>query len=131
MQPSPTPSQDPTQLGSPTSSPASTLVVVRVRVPVDATIDDIRKVAHRVRESFLGVPGLQRKYFSYSSERREVVNVYIWHDGVAAARVREPEFVAKIRAAYAGEPDITFAEVLAIADSKSAPRQRLLEAESA
>lgn len=29
----------------------------------------------------------------------------------AAALVRDPEFLAKIRAVYAGEPDVTFAEV--------------------
>jgi hypothetical protein len=96
---------------------ASALVMVRLKLPATTTRDDIRNVAGHVRERFIGMPGLQRKYFAYSPERHEVLNVYAWHDGAAAARVRDPEFVAQIRAAYAGEPEITFAEVLAVAEA--------------
>jgi len=115
MNPSHAPFADPAQCGSPICPSASTLVIVRLR-PAQATADDIRRVAERVRELFVGMPGLQRKYFSYSPERHEVVNVYVWHDSSAAAQVRDPEFLAKIRAVYAGEPDVTFAEILAIAE---------------
>lgn len=117
MPPSPLASPGPTQHGSPIRPQASTLVIVRLRPPADARTEDIRKVAERVRELFVGMPGLRRKYFSYSAERGEVINVYDWQDCAAAARVRDREFVAKIRAAYAGEPDVTFAEILAIAES--------------
>jgi hypothetical protein len=77
----------------------------------------MRNVAERVRELFVGMPGLRRKYFSYSSERHEVINVYDWQDSTAAAVARDSEFVAKIRAVYGGMPDVTVAEVLAIAES--------------
>lgn len=116
MQPSPHSLWDPTRHPCPTDPPAPTLVIVRVRAPVHATMDDVRKIAESARKFFVGMPGLRCKYFSYSHERHEVVNVYVWHDGAAAAQVRDPDFVAKIRAVYSGEPDITFAEVLAIAD---------------
>lgn len=99
------------------NEPASTLVIVRLKVPATTTKEDIGGVAERVRNRFVGMPGLQRKYFAYSPERHEVLNLYAWHDSVAAARLRDPDFVAQIRAAYAGEPEITFAEVLAIAES--------------
>lgn len=95
-------------------------MIVRLKPPPDATTENLRNVAERVRELFVGLPGLTRKYFSYSAERHEVINVYDWQDSAAAARVRAPEFVAKIRAAYAGEPEVTFAEILAIADSSRA-----------
>jgi hypothetical protein len=85
---------------------ASALVMVRLKLPATTTRDDIRNVAGHVRERFVGMPGLQRKYFAYSPERHEVLNVYAWHDGAA-----------QIRAAYAGEPEITFAEVLAVAEA--------------
>ena len=97
--------------------PASTLVMVRLKLPAMTTRDDIRSVAEHVRERFVGMPGLQRKYFAYSPERHEVLNVYAWRDSAAAAKVRDPEFLAQIRAAYGCEPNITFAEVLAIAEA--------------
>jgi hypothetical protein len=117
MQRSLPPSPDQAQYECPTGLPASTIVIVRVRAPADATMDDLRKVSERARDFFAGMPGLRRKYFSYSSERHEVVNVYVWHDSAAAAQVGAPDFVAKIRAVYAGEPEVTVAEVLAIAES--------------
>ena len=97
-------------------SPGCALVIVRLRPPTEATLDDMRNVAERVRGLFSAMPGLCRKYFSYSAERHEVVNVYVWHDRAAAAQVLHPDFVAGIRSAYAGEPDITLTEVVAIAE---------------
>ena len=99
----------------------ATLAIVRLRPAADATLEDMRQVAERVREHFVALPGLRRKYFAYSPERHEVVNVYEWHDRAAAAQVCHPDFVARIRAAYAGEPDITVAEVVAIAESTPHP----------
>jgi hypothetical protein len=43
MQRSLPPSPDQTQHGCPTEPPASTIVIVRVRVPADAKVDDLRK----------------------------------------------------------------------------------------
>ncbi|HVS78066.1 MAG TPA: hypothetical protein VHE11_14100 [Steroidobacteraceae bacterium] len=114
MRPSLPPSPDPAH--EHLMSPQATLVIVRLRAAAGVTMEDMRDVAERVRESFVGMPGLRRKYFSYSPERREVVNVYVWRDRAAAALVSDPGFVAKIRAVYAGEPEITVAEVLAIAE---------------
>jgi len=117
MHPSLPPRPDPARNTTAASLRASTLVIVRLRPPADATADEIRSVAERARDLFAKMPGLRRKYFSYSSERHEVVNVYEWNDGAAAALVRDPKFLARIRTAYRSEPDVTFAEVLAIADS--------------
>lgn len=107
----------PTHDECPIPESASTLVIVRLKAPPDVTRDNLRDVAEYVREHFVGVPGLERKYFSYSPERHEVMNVYVWNDCKAAARVRHPDFVANIRAVYGAEPDIAFADILAVADS--------------
>lgn len=119
MQPSVPVSPDPPRDRGGGGTPGSTLAIVRLRPAAEATLEEVRQVAERVRGQFLALPGLRRKYFAYSPERHEVVNVYEWHDRAAAAQVCHPDFVARIRAAYAGEPDITVAEVLAIAESTS------------
>jgi hypothetical protein len=79
MQPSlassPDPTRDPSRAGAP-----GTLAIVRLRPAADATLEDMRTVAERVREHFVTLPGLRRKYFAYSCERHEVVNVYVWPD---------------------------------------------------
>jgi hypothetical protein len=121
MQPALRVSPDPSSDRCRGGAPGSTLAIVRLRPAANATLDDVRQVAERVRGQFLALPGLRRKYFAYSPERHEVVNVYEWHDRAAAAQVCHPDFVARIRAAYAGEPEITVAEVVAIAESTPGP----------
>lgn len=121
MQPSLAKAPDPARNRPLSAAPGSTLAIVRLRPAAHATLDDLRQVAERVREHFVALPGLRRKYFAYSAERHEVVNVYVWHDSAAAAQLHHPDFVAGIRAAYSAEPDITDAEVLVIAESTPGP----------
>ncbi len=106
---------DGTAQGTTAGPPAPTLVIVRARPPAGFSAHDARRVAEHVRGGIAAMQGLRRKYFSYSAARHEIVNVYEWTDGGAAAATCHPDFVARIRAAYGVEPEITVAEVLAIA----------------
>jgi len=122
--PSPPPtSAGPTGPANPTPAEGCALVIVRLKPPPGATTESLRVVAERVRGLFVEMPGLRRKYFAYSAERHEVINVYDWENCAAAARVCHPEFVAKIRAAYAGEPDVTLAEILVVVDPSGIHRR--------
>lgn len=101
-----------------TRLPATTVVVVRLTPATGTGVDDLVAIAENARGKFVGIPGLQCKYFAYAPDRGEVVNVYVWNDSHQAAQMRKPEFLARIRAAYGSEPDVTVAAVLSVAASE-------------
>ena len=53
----------------------------------------VRDLFRQTAERYIGVPGLVRKYFGLSEDRRQVIGIYIWNSKADADAFYSPEWL--------------------------------------
>src|SRR4051794_8427616 len=87
-----------------------TTVVTRFTLPPDAAAEDIRAAFTEAAPQFRSVPGLIRKQFLLSPDRKTAGGVYLWNDEAAARAFMSERVAPMIRARFRVEPTIEFYE---------------------
>ncbi len=83
-------------------------VITRFQLPPGVTVDEIRGAMEEAAPKFRNVPGLIRKQFLCSRDRRTTGGVYLWNDEPAARAFMKDHVVPMIREKFRVEPTIEF-----------------------
>jgi hypothetical protein len=85
--------------------------LVQISIPRRLSDESIREIFDRTSQNYLGVPGLIRKYYLVSEDRRTIGGCYLWETKEDAERIYTPEWRKFVVERYGGpEPTVTFFE---------------------
>lgn len=95
------------------------MIGVFVKFQYEDNFDEhmVRNVAETVRGKFEGMPKLHSKTFTFSSEKREAVNFYVWDSEDAARAFYTDELVERVTGLYGVPPVIEFVEIATLVEN--------------
>jgi len=94
-----------------------TTTVVRFPLPDGATPDDARHAFKEVAPRFREIPGLLRKSFLLSEEKRTAGGVYLWESLEAAEAYCEGQLIEMIEGRFRVTPTIEYYETPLMVDN--------------
>ena len=98
----------------------TTTVIVTVTVDTpfeeDQALSEFEASAPRYR----GMPGLARKYYILSEDRRTVGGIYVFRSRAAADALYTESWRASVRQRYGAEPDFAWYDTPVIVDNAAA-----------
>ena len=77
----------------------------------------VRKIAETARAKFEGMPGLRSKAFTFSSQKREATNFYVWDSEDAARAFFTDELLQRVTELYGVRPSVEFVEIAALVEN--------------
>ena len=80
----------------------------------------VRKIAETSRARFEGMKGLRSKAFTFSSEKREATNFYLWDSEDAAKAFFTEQLLERVTGLYGVRPTVEFVQVAALVDNARA-----------
>lgn len=80
-------------------------VIWTYAVPPSLDEPAIRRQFAAVADRYLGVPGLIRKYFGFSTDGKSVVGVYLWTSKEAAEGFYTPDWIAGVTERWGAAPE--------------------------
>ena len=83
-------------------------VVTRFQLPAGITAEQMRAAFEDAAPKFRHVPGLVRKQFLHSKDRRTAGGVYLWNDERAARAFMTERVAPMIREKFQVDPVIEF-----------------------
>lgn len=92
--------------------------LVQITVPEPLEDDEVRTAFDQGAVNYLSVPGLVRKYYLLSEDRRTLGGVYLWRSKEDALRVFTPQWRRVVMERYRGpEPSVTYFETPVVVES--------------
>lgn len=83
--------------------------LVQITVPEPLSDAQVREIFDGTSPNYLQVPGLVRKYYLLSEDRRVIGGCYLWESKEQAMRIYTPEWRRFVVQRYRGpEPTVTF-----------------------
>ena len=79
-------------------------VVWTYQMPAGHSAEEIKALFAKTADIYIGVPGLVRKYFGHSDDRRQVVGIYLWESKAQADAFYSPEWVAGVKSRWGSMP---------------------------
>ena len=73
-------------------------------VPPNLQEEAIRDLFAQVARSYIGVPGLIRKYFGFSEDARSVIGIYLWETHESAEAFYTDEWMAGVTERWGAAP---------------------------
>ena len=95
-------------------------VVVTFRLGDKFDEQAVQKIAETVRGRFEGMKGLRSKAFTFSSEKREAKNFYLWDSEDAAKEFFSEQMLERVTGLYGVRPTVEFVQVAAFVDNARA-----------
>lgn len=95
-------------------------VVVTFRYGDNFDEQVVRKIAETARVRFEGMPGLRSKAFTFSPEKRQATNFYVWDSEDAARAFFTDELLQRVTGLYGVRPDVEFVQVAALVENVGA-----------
>jgi len=95
-------------------------VIVTFRYGDNFDEPTVRKIAETVRAKFEGMKGLRSKAFTFSSEKREATNFYLWDSEDAAKEFFTEQMLERVTGLYGVRPTVEFVQVAALVDNAHA-----------
>jgi heme-degrading monooxygenase HmoA len=92
-------------------------VFVTFRYGEDFDERAVRSIAEAARVSFEGMPGLRSKAFTFSREKREAANLYVWDSKEAADAFFTGDLVERVTALYGARPSIEFVQIATLVEN--------------
>jgi len=76
-------------------------------LPADARKAELEDVISASAASYVGIPGLIRKYYGYALEhgKRELVGIYLWQTKAQADAFYTPQWVDKVATRWGATPE--------------------------
>jgi hypothetical protein len=91
----------------------------RYKSPAGLTKEKADKLFGDVASMYVGVPGLIRKYFGYSSDGSAIVGIYLWHAKEDAERFYNPEWIAGVVSRWGVMPERSDWEIAQVVESET------------
>ncbi|MFD9591917.1 hypothetical protein ACFWA9_04045 [Kitasatospora sp. NPDC059973] len=95
-------------------------VTVTFSYPGDFDRSRIVDVAATARPMFEGMPGVRFKFFTFSEERQQAVNFYVWESKEQAEKFFSAELRERVTGLYGAAPSIEYVEIAEIVDNSTA-----------
>ena len=80
----------------------------------------VRKIAESAGAMFEGMKGLRSKVFTFSSEKREATNFYVWDSEDAAKAFFTEKLLERVTGLYGVRPATDFVQIAALVDNANA-----------
>jgi len=77
----------------------------------------VRKIAETARARFEGMPGLRSKAFTFSSEKREATNFYLWDSEDAAKAFLTDQLLENLTGLYGVRPTVEMVQIAALVEN--------------
>jgi heme-degrading monooxygenase HmoA len=77
----------------------------------------VRKIAQSASGKFEGMEGLRSKAFTFSSEKREATNFYLWDSEEAAKSFFTDQMLERVSGLYGVRPTVDIVQVAAFVDN--------------
>lgn len=74
------------------------------QVPEGTTKADLRKTIEQTAASYIGIPGLIRKYYGIAEDGRTLCGIYLWHSRAQAEAFYTPDWVALVTKRWGAPP---------------------------
>lgn len=87
------------------------------QMPEGHSAEQIAALFAKTADIYIGVPGLVRKYFGHSDDRRLVVGIYLWESKADADRFYSPEWVAGVTSRWGSMPAKTEWQIPQVVES--------------
>jgi hypothetical protein len=87
------------------------------KAPPALSEEVIRRQFDAVADRYLGVPGLVRKYFGFTSDAKSVIGIYLWTSREAADAFYTPEWLSGVTERWGATPVKTEWIVPVVAES--------------
>lgn len=85
--------------------------IVQITVPEPLSDETLRSIFETTSPNYLGVPGLIRKYYIVSEDRRTIGGCYLWKTKEDGERIYTPEWRKFVVKRYKGpEPTVSWFE---------------------
>jgi hypothetical protein len=92
-------------------------VIVTFRYGGNFDEQAVQKIAESARAMFEGMKGLRSKAFTFSSEKREATNFYLWDSEDAAKAFFTEQLLERVTGLYGVRPTVEFVQVAALVDN--------------
>lgn len=92
-------------------------VIVTFRYKDNFDEKAVRKIAETARPTFEGMKGLRSKAFTFSSEKREATNFYVWDSEDAAKAFFTEQLLERVTGLYGVRPSVEFVQIAALVDN--------------
>jgi|SRR5215469_12162482 len=92
-------------------------VVVTFRFGDNFDEQVVRKIAETARARFEGMPGLRSKAFTFSSEKREATNFYLWDSEDAAKAFLTDQLLENLTGLYGVRPTVEMVQIAALVEN--------------
>ena len=80
----------------------------------------VRKIAETARVRFEGMPGLRSKAFTFSSQKHQATNFYVWDSEDAARAFFTEELIQRVTSLYGVRPEVEFVQIAILVDNRRA-----------
>lgn len=92
-------------------------VFVELNYDGDMDSDRVRNVASDAHPMFVGMPGLQFKFFTLDEAAGRATNFYVWNSRADAENFLSDDVRRQIAALYGVEPVITYVDIAQIVNN--------------
>jgi putative monooxygenase ydhR len=91
--------------------------LVQFQLPSPITLEEAARRFESSAPKYQNLPGLVRKYYVVSDDRRAAGGVYLWESRAAAEKVYSGEWRERVTKLYGSAPAITWFETPVIVDN--------------
>lgn len=102
-------------------------VFVELNYDGDMDKDRVLNVASDAHPMFVGMPGLQFKFFTFDEATGRATNFYVWNSRADAENFLSDDVRRQIAALYGVEPVITYVDIAQIVNNTSATTRSTID----
>ena len=95
-------------------------VIVTFRYADNFDEQALLKIAENARPRFEGMKGLRSKAFTFSSEKREATNFYLWDSEDAAKEFFTEQMLERVTGLYGVRPTVESVKIAALVETARA-----------